>query len=232
MTIPSLVVGVRTATLALTSDACPLALGFTAYDTVQLRYISSLFIPIDTKTEFLREKTYVDPATLDWWEGNTHDGKGAGADLRGLCWAGSSSIVNALYEVKQFFEKFQLQPNADGSSPLTVVCKPPAFDIPILNNVFGHYKVHVPAMRKPTIVDSGNTIERSMEVLGFQMSSSLEDHHWLRGENFIPHYPKHESARIAYMAARYYHLLHLIANRGYDAAVTAHTSMLTGEYHV
>lgn len=221
MKIPSICIAIRLATSAIAPDARPIAIGATAWDIATLRYIDSFFEPIDFKDPETEGKFYTDPGTLDWWEGRMPSSPSK--EAYHACWSAGQPMRGVLERLTKFIEKLS-------EYECIIVCKPPAFDIPILTNAYGHLGLWRGMLGKSTVVDSGHMAERGLFTLGFGDIGVLEAPFYCFGREFIPHHPKFESAKIAYTTARYYHLLNVIRNKGYEEAQRAHLSMQGGEY--
>lgn len=221
MNRPSICIGIRLATLAIAPDARPLAVGITAWDIATLRYIDSYFDSIDFHDPESKDMCYVDPSTLDWWEGRLPSSPSKEAYR--ACWSGGQPMRSVLERTTAFIEKLN-------EFERIIVSKPPAFDMPILTNVYGHLGMWRGMFAKPSAVDSGHMAERGLATLGFDKISDAEATHYSFGQPFVQHHPRFESAKIAYITARYYHLLNIIRKSGYDTAKAAHEQMLTGEY--
>jgi len=221
MKTPAICIGVRIASLAIASDARPLAIGLCAWDVSSMRYISSYFGVIDVNDPETKDKFFVDPSTLDWWEG--HHAASPDREAYRACWNGGRTMREIMTEVVDFVEGFK-------EHERVLICKPPAFDMPILGNAFAFLGNFRGMFAKPTLVDSGHTIERGLETLGFAAEGALEPNLYSFGQSFVGHHPRFESAKIAYTGARYYHLLHVLKKHGYERAVATHEKMQTGDY--
>lgn len=219
---PSICIGIRLATLAIAPDARPLAIGIAAWDIATMRYIDSYFSPIDFHDEESKDMCYVDNSTLDWWEGRMPNSPSKEAYR--ACWSGGQTMRAVMERTTEFVEKLS-------EFERVLVSKPPAFDMPILTNVYGHLGLWRGMFSKPSAVDSCHMAERGLATLGFGEMGEREAQHYSFGQTFVQHHPKFESAKIAYTTARYYHLLNIIRTKGYDEAKAAHEAMQTGEYH-
>lgn len=221
MNKPTVCIGVRLATLAIAPDARILAVGLAAWDIGTLRFINSYFGVVDVHDPETKDMFYTDPSTLDWWEGSHPSSPST--EAKRACFSGGITLREVLKQATDFIEGL-------AQYERVIVGKPPAFDLPILTNAYGHLNLYRGLLAKPSMVDSGHTAERGLETLGFGEVDAREEAQYCLGQPFVQHHPRCESAKLTYFTARYYHLLNIIRKKGYDEALAAHKQMLTGEY--
>ena len=221
MNRPTVCIGVRLATLAIAPDARILAVGLAAWDIGSMRFINNYFGVVDVHDPETKEMFYTDPGTLDWWDGCLPTSPSA--EAKRACFSGGRTMREVLREAADFIEGL-------AQYERVIVSKPPAFDLPILTNAYGHLNMFRGMLSKPSLVDSGHTAERGLATLGFGELDPREEPQFCLGQEFISHHPRFEANRLTYFTARYYHLLNIIRKKGYDEALAAHKQMLTGEY--